>query len=95
MAWNPVAASMRTVQLGERMLDVVTRRAVRSDGAVSSSMMDAVVNDEWTSLVTQIFWRFRRRMSEKNTSPGADAGREGDWIKTSFGIDLTELHWQH
>ena len=53
------------------------------------------VNDEWTTLVTQAFCRFRRRMSEKNTSPGAEAEIDGDWVKTSLGINFIELQWLH
>ena len=43
------------------------------------------------SLVTHVLWRFRRKISVKNTSRGELETNEEDWLKTSFGTDFRLL----
>ena len=69
--WKPVAPSTRIIHFGLRRNDVFVKRAGRRESAVSSWVTEAIVNEECTSLTTQIFFRFRRSTSAKKTCPGA------------------------
>lgn len=86
---------MRIVDGEVRSGDVVSNRVLRNESAVSSGIILAVVNEEWTSRTTQIFWSWRRKTSAKKVVLGAAALRDSDCSNISFGMAFKEFHNSH